>query len=119
MGARTETVDPRQRGARQGASATEDLVEVVTIGGEEWLRFKPLSFDIAFLRGTTADESGNISMGQEAIFGEMLSMAQAARRSGGIVVVQVKRLARKGDLPPKSVKIPRATPVSCACRWPR
>ncbi len=99
-------VDPRHGGARQSASAKEDLVELVTIGGEEWLRFKPLRFDAAFLRGTTADENGNISMEQEAIFGEMLSMAQATRRNGGIVVVQVKRLARAGQLPPKSVKIP-------------
>ena len=99
-------VDPRHGGARQSASAKEDLVELLTIGGEEWLRFKPLRFDVAFLRGTTADEKGNISMEQEAIFGEQLSMAQATRRSGGIVVVQVKRLARAGQLGPKSVKIP-------------
>jgi len=99
-------VDPRHGGARQSARATEDLVELITIGGEEWLRFKPLRFDVAFLRGTTADENGNVSMEQEAIFGEMLSMAQATRRCGGIVVVQVKRLARAGQVPPKSVKIP-------------
>jgi propionate CoA-transferase len=99
-------VDPRHGGARQSKSAKDDLVELLTIGGEEWLRFKPLRFDIAFLRGTTADENGNVSMEQEAIFGEMLSMAQATRRSGGIVVVQVKRMARAGQLPPKSVKIP-------------
>ena len=99
-------VDPRHGGARQSASAKEDLVELVTLGGEEWLRFKPLRFDIAFLRGTTADENGNVSMEQEAIFGEMLSMAQATRRNGGIVVVQVKRLTRAGQLNPKSVKIP-------------
>src|SRR5262245_35001794 len=99
-------VDPRQRGARQSESAKEDLVELVTIGGEEWLRFKPLRFDICFLRGTTADQNGNVTMEQEAIFGEPLSMAQATRRSGGIVVVQVKRMARAGTLPAKSVKIP-------------
>ncbi len=99
-------VDPRQRGARQSESAKEDLIEVLTIGGEEWLRFKPLRFNIAFLRGSTADENGNISMEQEAIFGEPLSMAQATKRSGGVVVVQVKRMARAGGLPAKNVKIP-------------
>ena len=62
--------------------------------------------DVAFLRGTTADEDGNITMEQEAVFGEMLSMAQAARRTGGIVIVQVKRMAQRGTLPPKQVKIP-------------
>jgi propionate CoA-transferase len=99
-------VDPRQRGARQSESAKEDLVELVNVGGEEWLRFKPIRFDVAFLRGTTADENGNVTMEQEAIFGEMLAMAQATRRNGGIVVVQVKRMARAGTLHPKDVKIP-------------
>jgi propionate CoA-transferase len=99
-------VDPRQAGGRQSACATEDLVELVHLAGREWLFFKPYRIDVAFLRGTTADEDGNVSMEDEAIFGEMLSMAQATRRCGGIVVVQVKRLAQRGALPAKTVKIP-------------
>jgi propionate CoA-transferase len=99
-------VDPRQLGARQSPSAKEDLIELVTIGGEEWLRFKPIPLDIVFLRGTTADEDGNITMEHEAILGEMLSSAQAARRAGGLVVVQVQRLAKRGSLNPRNVKIP-------------
>ena len=71
-----------------------------------WLFFKPLPINVAFLRGTTADEDGNITMEQEAVLGEMLPMAQATRRAGGIVVVQVKRMARRSTLPPKQVKIP-------------
>lgn len=99
-------VDPRQLGARQSPGAPDDLVELVEIGGEEWLRFRPFPLDVVLLRGTTADEDGNISMEQEAIPGEMLSSAQAARRLGAAVVVQVKRLARRGALPARSVKIP-------------
>ncbi len=99
-------VDPRHGGGRQSARATEDLVELVTLKGEEWLFFKPMPPDVAFLRGTTADEDGNVTMEQEAIFGEMLSMAQATRRAGGVVIVQVKRLAKRGTLPGKLVKIP-------------
>ena len=99
-------VDPRFGGGRQSASATEDLVDLITINGREWLLYKAFSFDVAFLRGTTADEDGNITMEHEAIFGEMLSMAQAAHRCGGLVFVQVERLARRGTLPPKSVKVP-------------
>ena len=36
----------------------------------------------------------------------MISMAQAARRTGGIVIAQVKRTALRGTLPPKQIKIP-------------
>ena len=99
-------VDPRHGGGRQSPSAREDLVELMVIDGQEYLRFRPFALDIVFLRGSTADEDGNVSMEQEAIFGEMLSTAQAARRAGAIVVVQVKRLARKGTIPAKTVKIP-------------
>ncbi len=97
-------VDPRYGGGRQSALATEDLVELVNIAGHECLFFKPFHVDVALLRGTTADEDGNVTMEHEAVFGEMISMAQAARRAGGIVIVQVKRLALRGTLPPKQVK---------------
>jgi propionate CoA-transferase len=99
-------VDPRQRGGRQSALAQEDLLELLTIDGEEWLRFKPFPLDVVLLRGTTADVDGNVTMEQEAIPGEMLSSAQAGRRLGAAVVVQVKRLAQRGTLPQRSVKIP-------------
>jgi len=99
-------VDPRHGGGKQSELAQEDLVELIEVAGRECLFFKPFHVDIALLRGTTADEDGNVTMEQEAVFGEMISMAQAARRQGGIVIVQVKRLALRGTLPPKQVKIP-------------
>ena len=99
-------VDPRVDGGRQSKCAKESLVELVTLDGKEWIFYKPYRIDIAFLRGTTADEDGNVTMEREAIFGEMLSMAQATRRNGGIVIVQVAQLAQKGTLPAKQVKIP-------------
>ncbi len=99
-------VDPRQQGARQSPCTPPDFVEVVDLAGEEWLFFKPVPISVAFLRGTTADEDGNVTMEEEAVLGEMLAMAQATRRAGGIVVVQVKRMARRGTLPAKNVRIP-------------
>ena len=99
-------VDPRLAGGKQSKSCSEDLVELMTVKDREWLYYKPFPISVAFLRGSTADEDGNVSMEDEAIFGEMLSMAQATRRCGGIVVVQVKRMARRGTLPGKQVKIP-------------
>jgi propionate CoA-transferase len=99
-------VDPRIGGGRQSACAREDLVELTTLAGREWLFYKPYRVDVAFLRGTTADPDGNVTMEREAVFAEMLSMAQATRRSGGIVIVQVARLADRGALSPRQVKIP-------------
>src|SRR5690606_30235494 len=69
-------IDPRQRGGRQSPSAKDDMVELIEIDGQEYLRFKPFPIDVALLRGTTADEDGNVSMEEEAIFGEMLATAQ-------------------------------------------
>ena len=99
-------VDPRQDGGRQSPSAQEDLVELVELAGKEWLFYKPFKINVAFLRGTTADADGNISMEREAVFGEMLSMAQATHNAGGVVIVQVGRLAERNILKAKDIKIP-------------
>ena len=99
-------IDPRQDGGRQSQCAKEDLVELVELDGKEWIFYKPFKVDVTFLRGTTADEDGNVSMEKEAIFGEMLSMAQATHRNGGLVIVQVERITQRGTLPAKAIKIP-------------
>ncbi|MDR3473681.1 MAG: CoA-transferase [Devosia sp.] len=99
-------VDPRLEGGRQNRRATEDLVEHVQFRGEDYLFYKPFHVDIVFVRGSAADEDGNISMEHEAVTLEMLSMAQAARRCGGLVVAQVRQVVPRGSLHPKMVKIP-------------
>ena len=99
-------VDPRYGGGKQSELATEDLVELIRVDNKEYLFFKSFHVDVALVRGTTADEDGNITMEHEAVFGEMIPMAQAARRAGGIVIAQVKRMALRGTLPAKQVKIP-------------
>lgn len=99
-------VDPRQSGGRQSRCAPQDLVENITFKGEEYLFFRSFHIDVCILRGTTADEDGNITMEQEPVFLDNLAEAQAAKRCGGRVIVQVKQLARRGSLPPKNVKVP-------------
>lgn len=88
------------------SACKEDLVEVMPIQGKDWLFYKSFPVNVTILRGTTADEDGNITMEHEGIVLEHISAAQAAKRSGGIVIVQVKRLAKRGTLDPRMVKIP-------------
>jgi propionate CoA-transferase len=99
-------VDPRIEGGKINAKATEDLVEAVRLDGEEWLFIKSFPIDIALIRGTTADTTGNITMEKEILSLDTLSMATAVKSSGGHVIAQVERIAGRGTLHPKHVKVP-------------
>ncbi|MEX2460480.1 MAG: malonate decarboxylase subunit alpha [Paenibacillaceae bacterium] len=99
-------IDPRMQGGQQGTKKGPDLVEVIELDGKEWLFFKSPQIDVAFIRATSADEKGNLTMENEAVYGENLSIAQAAHRRGGIVIAQVERVVASGTLPGKQVKVP-------------
>lgn len=99
-------MDPRLEGGRMNERTTEELVEIVNAAGGEWLLYKAPKPTIAIIRGTTADEDGYITMEHEGTTREDLSIAQAVHNNGGIVICQVKRMARRGALHPHMVKIP-------------
>src|SRR5271157_3312217 len=99
-------VDPRYGGGRVNDSTTKDIVDLVEVGGEEWLFYKVGKVNVAFIRGSTADTFGNITMEREALTLNNLAMAMAAKNSNGIVIVQVERIAERGSLPPRQVKVP-------------
>lgn len=101
-------VDPRIDGGKMNELTRQapDLNEVVTFAGEEYLWYKPFPIHVSLIRGTMADENGNISMEREGASLEALQVAQAARNSGGIVIAQVEYLAKKGTMNPKAVQVP-------------
>ena len=99
-------LDPRQGGGALNAISTDKLVERITIGGSEYLFYRTIAIDVSFIRATTADEDGNLTMEQEpAICGGLL-LAQAARGNGGKVIAQVKRVVPTGTLDPRDVRVP-------------
>ena len=99
-------VDPRFGGGKLNARTTGDIVELMTIGGAEYLFYKTFPINVGIIRGTTADPDGNVTMEKEALTLEVLAIAMAARNSGGIVIVQVERVAERGSLNSRLVKIP-------------
>jgi propionate CoA-transferase len=101
-------IDPRIEGGKMNARTRPlpDLVDVITYDGEEYLFYKAIPIDVTLVRGTTADEMGNISFEEEAMKLEVISGVLAAKRFGGKVIAQVKRVARTGTIHPKQVLVP-------------
>jgi propionate CoA-transferase len=99
-------VDPRLEGGKMNARTAEDLVRRVEFDGAQWLFYPAPRIDVAIIRATFADEKGNLSMDKEGVLLDQITLAQAARRWGGIVIAQVERIVKAGSLHPKSVKVP-------------
>ncbi|WP_035572772.1 acyl CoA:acetate/3-ketoacid CoA transferase [Halomonas halocynthiae] len=99
-------VDPRLSGGRINAITPKEMVELITIKGQERLLYHTFPVHVALLRGSTADEHGNITMEREALILDNLAQAMAARNSGGVVIVQVDQVVAANSLPTRDVVIP-------------
>jgi propionate CoA-transferase len=98
--------DPRIEGGKLNSVTKEDILEVITIAGQERLLYKPQSFNVGFIRGTFADENGNVTLEREVCPAESTALAQAVKNNGGKVIVQVERVVASGTLDPRVVKVP-------------
>src|ERR1700722_14012170 len=100
-------VDPAREGCAMNAKASaEPIVSRVEFAGDEWLFFPTIAPDVAIIRATNADEPGNLSYEHEGGYLGPLDQALAVRNNGGLVIAQVKRLAKAGTQKPQHVLVP-------------
>jgi len=100
--------DPRYQGGRINASAKEPIVELIEIGGETYLRYLPIKVDVAILKGSYADQSGNLSFREEPAELDSYAAALAAHNNGGRVFAQVRGCVETGSLAARDIAVPGA-----------
>lgn len=101
-------IDPRIDGGKMNEVTRDapDLVDVVEIDGEEYMRYKPIPIDYCIIRGTYVDELGNLTTDEEAMSLELWGAVMACKKYGGKVIAQAKYLVKSGTLHCKRVVIP-------------
>jgi len=97
--------DPRVDTCALNGISKKELVKVREIEGKEYLLYQTPKIDIALIKGTTVDPNGNISFEKEYLTVDALAMAQAAKRNGGKVIVQVERVSHEFSRP-RNVIVP-------------
>ena len=97
--------DPRVDTYALNATSKKELVKVVNVEGREYLLMHTPKIDVAFIKGTTVDPNGNISFEKECLTVDALATAQAAKRNGGKVIVEVERVSHEFARP-RNVIVP-------------
>lgn len=98
-------VDPRYEGGKVNSTTKKDLVELFNIHGDELLYYHSIPIHISFIRGSSVDVDGNLTMEDEVATFAMLSIAHATKVNGGIVIAQVKSI-KSNHARPVNVKVP-------------
>jgi len=108
--------DPRVDTCAVNDISKKEMVKVKEIEGKEYLLFHTPKIDVAFIKGTSVDPNGNITFENEYLTLDALAMAQATKRNGGKVIVQVDRASQEFSRP-RNVIIPAALVDSiCICQ---
>ena len=97
--------DPRVDTCALNGISKKELVRIREFEGKEYLLYPTPKIDIAFIKGTTVDPNGNISFEKEYLTVDALAMAQATKRNGGKVIVQVERTSHEFTRP-RNVIVP-------------
>ena len=92
-------VDPRRNGCKMNDAARAESSSSSSSTAASGSTSRTSYPQVAIIRGTTADEAGNISMEHEGAYLGVLDVALAARNSGGIVIAQVKRTVAARCIP--------------------
>ena len=101
-------IDPRVDGGRMNDAAKDDICELIEIAGKEYLRYLPFPIHACLLKGSIADEDGNISLDEEPANVDTYAIAAAVHNSGGKVIFQVREKVAAGQLGARQVRVPSA-----------
>jgi propionate CoA-transferase len=93
--------DPRNGGGRLNRRTREQLVRLVRPAGDEALLFRGFPIHMALVGVAFMEGSGAIAMTRDSV-----TIARAARKSGGTVIAQVDRIGTLEKLPHGHVEVP-------------
>lgn len=106
-------VDPRQQGGKLNDVTKEDLIKLVEIDNKEYLYYKAIAPNVAFIRATTCDSEGYASFEDEVMYLDALVIARAVHNNGGIVMMQVQKMVKK----PRCIQNPCVFPAIWWILW--
>ena len=111
-------VDPREEGPAinemsRGTELSKSLAQVVELDGEEFMYYKMPKVTVALIKASFCDRQGNVTLKDEYLKGDALTLAQAAKAHDGKVLVQVDHVTDE-HIHPQLVDIP-ACLVDAVC----